>query len=250
MFEDLKDKVVLVTGSSNGIGEAIVTLFAKYGSKVVITARNAENVERVAKICQSVSPFEYEPLSVVGDMTVEEFPKELVNSVIAKFGKLDILVNNAAIHDDSRILDANILEHYDKHMAIIVRAAINLCHHALPHLIQSKGAIVNMTALKKPVFYGPCIAKISLDMLTKTMALEFGPKGVRVNAVRVGATETEAFRRGLDLDEFNHTFLPQIPLGRVAKPEEIARPVIFLASEAASYINGALLPVEGGIMLI
>ncbi|RWS05141.1 putative oxidoreductase-like protein, partial [Dinothrombium tinctorium] len=128
---------------------------------------------------------------------------KLVNQVVETFGKIDILVNNAAISNDVRILDENILDDFDKTVSIIVRAAVNLCHCALPHLIESNGAIVNVSATPKPP----------------------------------------------DFEQFIPMVLPRIPLGRIAQADEIARPVVFLASGLASFITGALLPVDGGFVL-
>ncbi|RWS21658.1 3-oxoacyl-[acyl-carrier-protein] reductase FabG-like protein [Leptotrombidium deliense] len=268
LLEDLKDKVVVVTGSSNGIGEAIVTLFASLGSKVVVNGRDETNVEKVANKCQSMSPNNYKALQFVGDITNKDVAKQLIEKTIDTFGKLDVLVNNAAIHKDVRILDKDVLQDFDDHHSINIRSAVHLCHLSLPHLIESKGCIVNISAIPKPVrisfvklcnttnsililqyFLNPCLTKASLDMLTKVLALEFGPKGVRVNAINVGPTDTPIFQKQPNYEAMKAMFASRIPLGRVGQPIDIAKPAVFLASEGASFITGALVPVDGGLML-
>ncbi|RWS22516.1 3-oxoacyl-[acyl-carrier-protein] reductase FabG-like protein [Leptotrombidium deliense] len=249
LLEDLKDKVVVVTGSSNGIGEAIVTLFSSLGSKVVVNGRDETNVEKVANKCQPMSPNNYKALQFVGDITDKEVAKQLIEKTIDTFGKLDVLVNNAAIHKDVGILDKDVLQDFDDHHSINIRAAVHLCHLSLPHLIESKGCIVNISAIPKPYFLNPCLTKASLDMLTKVLALEFGPKGVRVNAINVGPTDTPIFQKQPDYEAMKAMFASRTPLGRVGQPIDIAKPAVFLASEGASYITGALVPVDGGLLL-
>ncbi|RWS12563.1 hypothetical protein B4U79_10136 [Dinothrombium tinctorium] len=241
--------LLVEAGSSNGIGEAIVKLFAKLGSKVVVNGRDAGNVKRVVAECESVSPFDYKPLAVVGDLTQTEMAKNLVNKTIETFSRIDVLVNNAAIHKDIRILDKEVMHDFDDHHAINIRAAVELCHLTLPHLIESKGTIVNISAIPKPYFLHPCLTKASLDMLTKVLALEFGPKGVRVNAINVGPTDSETFKKQPNYEELKAMFTSRIPLGRVGRTEDIARGAVFLASDMASFITGALLPIDGGILL-
>ncbi|RWS08871.1 reptin-like protein [Dinothrombium tinctorium] len=141
MLEDLKDKVVLITGSSGGIGEIIAKRFSSLGSKVVITGRNSENVAKVAEECAALSPLKYEPLTVICDLNSERDIERLVHETICHFKRLDVLVNCVAYYEPLSILDDRFLENFDAHMKLNVRAVVQLCRLAIPHLSECKGPI-------------------------------------------------------------------------------------------------------------
>ncbi|RWS01543.1 3-oxoacyl-[acyl-carrier-protein] reductase FabG-like protein, partial [Dinothrombium tinctorium] len=141
LFSDLQHKVVLVTGSSSGIGEAIVTLFSQLGAYVVVTGRNADKVSRVALKCEQLSPFNYKPLTFVGDLMKDENIEQLVKQTIEKHSKIDVLVNNAGSETTllgASLLDADFLEKYEKVMRLEVATRLKICRLTMPSLIESK----------------------------------------------------------------------------------------------------------------
>ncbi|CAG2121172.1 unnamed protein product, partial [Medioppia subpectinata] len=181
-------KVVLVTGSSSGIGEGIVKLFSLLGASVVVTARKAPDVQRVAKECEELSPKKLKPLQVVGDLTKSADINNLIDTTIKTYGKLDVLVNNAGIYPEVNITEPDILRVWDQVMALDLRAVVELIHRAVPHLEKTNGTIIDISSIsalsptKDALVYGT--AKAGLDMLSKILALELGPKNIRVNSVK------------------------------------------------------------------
>ncbi|RWS22003.1 short-chain dehydrogenease/reductase-like protein [Leptotrombidium deliense] len=191
LLKDLENKVVIVTGSSSGIGEATALLFAKIGSKVVITGRNEDRVLKVSQKCESLSPFQFKPLTVICDLSIDEDVKQLVNKTIEKFGSIDCLVTAAGINNSdllANISDSELLQKYDIVMRVDVRSKLLLCQLCSPYLAQTKGSIVNISSVNsiKPIdgFLVHAMSTAAVDMLTKSLALELGAKGVRVNSVK------------------------------------------------------------------
>ncbi|CAG2169984.1 unnamed protein product, partial [Oppiella nova] len=186
-------KVVLVTGSSSGIGEGITKLFSILGANVVVTGRKADDVQRVGKEVQELSPKKLKPLEVVGDLTKSDFIKLLVGNTIQTFGKLDVLVNNAGIYPGTNITQTDLMQVWDQVFAIDLRAVIELIHESVPHLEKTNGTIIDISSIGgiapyiQNLAYGP--AKAGLDMLTRVLALELGPKGIRVNTLNPGTIQ-------------------------------------------------------------
>ena len=150
---NFENKVVLVTGSSSGIGEATVLLFAKFGAKVVVTGRNASNIAKVAQQCSKCSPHGLKALEVVADLTKDEDCKKLIQKTIDTFGQIDILVNNAGAGAFSSISDQKIMDVYEHIMKTDLRSVVYLTHLAIPHLEKTKGVIINISSVAglKPV---------------------------------------------------------------------------------------------------
>lgn len=181
-----EDKVILVTGASSGIGADAAKHFAKLGGKVALVGRNEELLDEVVNaIVEAGSP---EPLKIVADVTVDA--ERIINETIEHFGQLDVLVNNAGFGKKQSIMESS-MEFYDEIMATNTRAVVELTKLAAPHLETTKGNIVNVSsiagiiAIKNMPFYN--MTKAALDQFTACAALEFGPKGVRVNSVNPGA---------------------------------------------------------------
>jgi NAD(P)-dependent dehydrogenase (short-subunit alcohol dehydrogenase family) len=151
--KDFSGKVVIVTGSSSGIGEAIAIHLSQLGAQLVITGRNEDNVKRVAKQCLSVSPKGLKPLQVIADITKDEDAKRLIETTAKEFGKIDVLVNNAGAGWLTIITDPNVMENYEQVMKIDLRAVVYLVHLAIPYLEKTKGNIVNISSVGaiKPV---------------------------------------------------------------------------------------------------
>ncbi|RWS27484.1 3-oxoacyl-[acyl-carrier-protein] reductase FabG-like isoform X2 [Leptotrombidium deliense] len=252
--EEFEDKVVLVTGSQQGLGESTVLLFASLGSKIVITDLVKDEIEKVALKCQSVSPKKYKPLTVVCDLTSEDEIKKLVKETIDTFGRLDVLVNNAGYYTEGNVLQPEVLKIWDNHCLVNVRAIMNLCHLFLPYLVETKGCIITVTNI--PVAFYPeyyvcaTTSRAAADMFTKNMAAQFASKGVRVNTVHVGGIDTPGFGRMAHAEEKRKVLLEITPLRRLAQPKEIAKAIWFLASSGASFMTGISLTVDGGAILL
>ncbi|CAG2110530.1 unnamed protein product [Medioppia subpectinata] len=217
-------KVALITGSSSGIGAATAILFAKSGANVVITGRNAGRVSEVAKQCLDVSPDGSKALEVVADVTSDEDLQRLVDTTITTFGKIDVMVNNAGSALKADITATDFMDNYRQ---------------------------VFKTDLDSAPQYSPyCMSKSALDMFTKCMASELGPKGIRVNSVSPGAVKTNfSLNTGVsqtDSDQFYDTYARLYPIGRYGEGSDIANAVLYLASDDSSFITGSSLVADGG----
>ncbi|XP_056014942.1 3-oxoacyl-[acyl-carrier-protein] reductase FabG-like [Ostrea edulis] len=234
--------------ASSGIGAGTVTLFCRLGAQVAITGRNVDNLAKTAAECKKENG--KLPFTLSGDLTKEDFAKQLVEETVKYYGKLDILVNNAGILQSGSI-ETTSLEQYDEGMNINVRAIYHLTMLAVPHLVKTKGNIVNVSsiagirAIAGCLSY--CMSKSAIDQFTKCTAIELAPKQVRVNSVNPGVIITNIFKTcGLDEKEFLEHSRTTHPLGRSGEVEEVANAIAFLASESASFITGVQLPIDGG----
>jgi len=263
-YEDVKNsrnftgKVVLVTGSSSGIGEGTVKLFSILGAKLVVTGRNATRVKSVAEEVHKLSPHGLKPLEVVADLTKGDDVKRLIDSTIKEYGKLDILVNNAGSGVLSSITDTKILDEFDSVFNIDVRSIVELIHLSLPYIQKTNGTIINISSIAAlhptvgSIAYN--MAKAALDMMTKILAIELGPSGIRVNTINPGHTETN-FVNTADvklppevIKAFLDNMVKRTPLKRAGEPLDIAKGVAFLASTDAQFITGANLVIDGGLV--
>ncbi|GAB0091962.1 hypothetical protein DMENIID0001_068850 [Sergentomyia squamirostris] len=245
-------KVVLITGASSGIGEDSAQHFAQKGAKVAVTGRNEARLRETLKKCKAPESGRSH-LVIVADVTNEDDVKKIINETIAHFGQLDVLVNNAGIFEWGSLEETS-LEQYDKIMKTNVRSVYHLTMLAVPHLIKTKGNIVNISSISGTRASSNCLAysmsKSALDQFTKCTALELAPKQVRVNAVNPGVIITEIHKRGGMDDTAYEAFLENEKnthaLGRVGTVDEVSKGILFLASEEASFITGANLPICGG----
>lgn len=244
----LKDKVALITGASSGIGAGTARLFAKLGAKLALNGRDMKNLRKVAEECN-----ECEVILVPGDLTDEDTVKRTVEDTVARFGHLDILVNSAGILAMGSI-ETTDLAQYDNVMNVNVRSVYHLTHLCVPYLIETKGCIVNVSSVNGqrsfPGVLAYCMSKSAIDQFTRCVALELAAKGVRVNSVGPGVIVTEVHKRaGLDEEQYKQ-FLEKCKvthaLGRPGEVEEVAQSIAFLASDAATFITGVNLPVDGG----
>ncbi|XP_060697706.1 3-oxoacyl-[acyl-carrier-protein] reductase FabG [Hemiscyllium ocellatum] len=247
----LQGKVALVTGASSGIGAGTAILFARLGVKLALNGRNVENLTKVGKACEEGGGCL--PLLLPGDLTDEVTVKKVVEETLNHYGRLDVLVNSAGILHMGTIETTN-MEHFDQVMNVNVRSVYSLTRLAVPHLIQSQGSIVNVSSVNGqrsfPGVVAYCMSKSALDQFTRCLALDLAPKKVRVNAVCPGVIVTDIHKRaGLsegDYAEFLNKCKVTHALGRPGQVDEVAQAIAFLASDAASFITGVTLPVDGG----
>lgn len=241
-------KVVLITGASSGIGRATAYCLAKQGALLSLSGRNVENLQAVAEEIGIDKAF-----IASGDITKEVDTIDILNKTIDKFGKLDILINNAGILETGTI-ETTSLEQFDRVMNTNVRSMYHLTSLAVPHLIKTKGNIVNVSSVNGirsfPGVLAYNISKTAVDQFTRCVALELASKNVRCNSVNPGVTITNLHRRGgMNADAYakflEHSKTTHA-MGRPGEATEIADAIMFLASEAASFITGANLPVDGG----
>lgn len=250
MDNSCADKVVLVTGSTSGIGHAVALRFAQASARVVALGRNQSALDVVKNEIKTLGT---EALTIAADITNENDVRRALGAAIEKFGRLDVLVN-AAGHISGGSIETTSPAAWDAMMDVNLRAVFLLMQMAAPHLISSGGNVVNIssvTGLRSfPGILAYCVSKAGLDQLTRCAALELAPKGVRVNAVNPGVVVTEIHKRGGMSDEEYQRFLEHSktthPLGRVGDPKEIAELVFFLASDKAAWITGATHQIDGG----
>lgn len=242
----LSNKVVIVTGASSGIGAAIAQVLAREGATLALVGRNVANLEATKKSLKGT-----QAEIVVADVTKDA--DAIVQQTLAKFGRIDVLVNNAGILGKGGLIDLDI-EEFDAVLNTNLRGVILLTKAVLPHLLKTKGAVVNVSncAGIRPfagaLSYG--VSKAALDQFTKIVALEMAPQGVRVNSVNPGFVVTNIHRNiGIVDEEYNGMLQRAInshPMGRVGDVTEVAEAVAFLASSKASFTTGALFPIDGG----
>ena len=242
-------KVALITGASSGIGAAAAKLFSKLGATLALSGRNIENLKAVASECEG----ENEPILIKADLGTEADTKLLIEKAVSELGQIDILVNNAGVLELGSIENTT-LDQYDRVMNVNLRAVYHLTMLAVPHLVKTKGNIVNVSSVNGlrsfPGVLAYNISKAGLDQFTRCVALELAPKGVRVNAVNPGVIVTELQKRGGLSDEAYANFLERSKqthaLGRPGEVDEVAEAIAFLASSEASFTTGCSLPVDGG----
>jgi NAD(P)-dependent dehydrogenase (short-subunit alcohol dehydrogenase family) len=250
----LEGSVALVTGGGTGIGAAVARLFAREGAGVVVTGRRTAEIEAVAA--------EIDGLAVPASVADANDVRRIIDATIERFGRLDVVVNNAATTAGGVDRAAHDLWHALLDTNLV--GASNVIRAALPHLeAGGRGSIVNVASIS--AFLGEPEDRLSADVysstkgglvsLTRALAVSLGARGVRVNAVLPGLIRTPmvegsferlAAEKGIDVDEAFRRVGADLPLGRVGRPEEIAAACLFLASKEASFVTGTLLIADGG----
>lgn len=246
----MQGKVVIVTGASSGIGRAAAALFAKSGATVVAVGRNEKELKLlVAEAKDAEGTIRAHLADVREDSNLER----IVADCIQKHKRIDVLVNSAGIIKNGT-LENTTLDEWDRMMNINLRSVFMLAQRCLPHLIASKGNIVNVSSVAGtrafPNVFAYCLSKAAVDQFTRCAALELGPKGVRVNAVNPGVVVTNLHKRGGMEEQAYKAFLEHStethPIGRVGKPDEVAELICYLASDKAGWITGATYAIDGG----
>ena len=238
--------VVVVTGGGSGMGAATARLFADQGATVVVVDRNAEAADRVAA--------EVGGEARIGDVSEPSFCEEAVNGVVADYGRIDVLVNAAGIIQRGGTAETD-AEAWHRTMAVNAGGTFHMSKATVRHMVpQGAGAIVNFGSISGTLGAGGgiayCASKGAVHQLTRAMAMDHAIDGIRINAVAPGEVDTPMFSSGRATpptpEELQAVADAFVPMKRLAQPEEVAQVVVFLASEAASYMTGAIVPVDAG----
>jgi NAD(P)-dependent dehydrogenase (short-subunit alcohol dehydrogenase family) len=250
VYEDLRGKVAIITGARRGMGKADAILFAQNGAKVVVADISQEECQQVV---DEIGKNGGEALAVKCDVTSEKEIEEMVNKTVEKFGKVDILVNNAGICQFKPFLDLT-EEEWQKTLDINLKGYFLCAKACAKEMVKQKsGVIVNIASIVMGqmgkgmtglAHYSA--SKGGIAALTKTMAVELAQHNIRVNTIAPGAIDTPMAASAKSDQKVLEQTLAMIPLGRMGKSEEIASTVLFLSSEASSYITGSIVVVDGG----
>lgn len=259
-MKGLRGKTALITGASSGIGQAISIRLAQEGCNVAInyrkSAEEAEDTEEMAlqKACGQAAECGVETLLVQGDVSKEEDIVQMVNRVGEQFGQLDILINNAGIQTESASHEVP-TDEFDRVIAVNLRGAYLCARETIKHWLQQhcSGVIINISSvheiIPRPMYISYSISKGGMGNLTKTLALEYANRNIRVNAIAPGATITPINESWTDDPKQKAMVESYIPMGRAGTSEEMAAAAAFLASDEAAYITGQTLFIDGGLTL-
>ena len=240
------DKVVVVTGGSKGLGRAMAIAFAESGAHVVVASRKLEECEKVAAEVRALGRRALAVTCHVGDWGQ---CGALIDATVAEFGHIDILVNNAGIAPVPPSLLGITEELYAKTMDVNFKGPMRLTALAAEHMPPG-GSIINISSKASlrpsPFTVVYAAAKAAQNALTKAAALEFGPRGIRVNAIVCGTFLTDSFEKAAPTPEIQAAMAKSVSLGRIGSAEEIVGTALYLASEASSYLTGELILLDGG----
>jgi gluconate 5-dehydrogenase len=245
---NLEGKVAVVTGSSRGIGRAIAEGLARAGASVTLNGRNPEAVHSVAG---AISPFGTRILPVTADVSKSADVEHLINTTVDTFGRLDILVNSAGISPYFKPAETMTETEWDEVLAINLKGVFLCCQAAGRVMIRQKsGRIINISSIAGqvalPRLLAYCAAKGAVNQLTRVLAVEWAPYHILVNAISPGYVDTDLTKGLRENPKRREALIRQIPLGRLGTPDEIAGAAIYLASDAASYVTGQTLGIDGG----
>jgi NAD(P)-dependent dehydrogenase (short-subunit alcohol dehydrogenase family) len=243
---DATGKVVIVTGASKGLGRAMALGFAEAGADVVVSSRKLEACEAVADEIRAMGGRALAVSCHVGDW---DQCQALIDASVAEFGSIAVLVNNAGIAPVAPALIDVTPELFDKTIAVNLRGPLRLTALAAAHM-PAGGSIINISSkaslhpMAFTVVYAA--AKAGLNALTQAAAQEFGPRQIRVNAIVCGTFHTDSLHASIPTEELQAQMAANVSLGRIASTDEIVGTALFLASDASSYLNGALITLDGG----
>jgi len=247
----MKDKVAVITGASVGIGQSTAELFAREGARVVV---NSQSV-RGAAVADQIAKNGGSAAFVQGDVTQPDDAQRIIDATVQQFGRLDVLVNNAGIVLPGTV-DTTSVEDWDRTIAVNVRGVYLMSKAAVQQMLQQgSGAIVHNSSiagvkgLKDRAAY--CASKGAVVALTKAMAIDYVDKNIRVNCVNPGTTLTPSLQDRIDAFDdpvaAKKMFISRQPMGRLGEPDEIAAGILYLASDEASFVTGAVLNIDGGL---
>lgn len=247
----LKGKVALITGGTEGIGFATARLFLQEGAKVVISGRSAEKGAKALTELSSLG----EAVFVRADVSSADDASSMVGSTVKRLGRIDIVFNNAGVFVE-RTVEQTTEEEWDRLIDTNLKGTFLVCKYAIPHMrAQGGGVIINNSSdaglVGNRVSAAYCASKGGVTLLTKAMALDHAKDNIRVNCVNPGVVDTPMVAKEARLSGHPEEYMLQMdkdhPMGRVGRPEEVAKAVLFLASDDSSFVTGAALSVDGGI---
>lgn len=250
MYKDLEGKVVVITGSSTGLGKAMAIRFATEKAKVVVNYRSKE--EEANSVLEEIKKVGGEAIAVKGDVTVESDVINLVQSAIEEFGKLDVMINNAGLENPVSSHEMP-LSDWNKVIDTNLTGAFLGSREAIKYFVENdvKGTVINMSSVHEkipwPLFVHYAASKGGMKLMTETLALEYAPKGIRVNNIGPGAINTPINAEKFADPEQRADVESMIPMGYIGEPEEIAAVAAWLASSEASYVTGITLFADGGM---
>ncbi|GAB1777291.1 glucose 1-dehydrogenase [Priestia megaterium] len=250
MYKDLEGKVVVITGSSTGLGKAMAIRFATEKAKVVVNYRSKE--EEANSVLEEIKKVGGEAIAVKGDVTVESDVINLVQAAIKEFGKLDVMINNAGMENPVSSHEMS-LSDWNKVIDTNLTGAFLGSREAIKYFVENdiKGTVINMSSVHEkipwPLFVHYAASKGGMKLMTETLALEYAPKGIRVNNIGPGAINTPINAEKFADPEQRADVESMIPMGYIGEPEEIAAVAAWLASSEASYVTGITLFADGGM---
>jgi len=241
----LKGKVAVVTGGTRGIGFATVKKFLENEAKVVLLGSKQETVEKAIKELKQINS-SYEVIGFYPDLSIKEEMDEVFKKVKEIYGHIDILINNAGISSKTKIEDYTD-EEYEKITNLNIKSVFNCSKEIIPYLKETKGVILNTSSMVS-IYGQPSgvmypTTKFAVNGITKSLARELAPYGIRVNAVAPGIINTDMVAKLPK--EMIEPLIKTIPFGRIGEPEDIANAFLFLSSNLSSYITGVVLSVDG-----
>ena len=250
LSRSIKGKVALITGSGSGMGRATSYVFAEAGAKVVVSDINEKQIDEVSSEINSSNGT---CLKQILDVTNQKNIDEVIADVIKEFGQLDILINNAGISIPTTIDDENYEESWDRTFDVLLKGQVNLIRATLPYIRKSDcGRIVNISSTEglgaTPRISPYTSAKHGVIGLTRSLAAELGSQGITVNCICPGPINT-AMTASIPIEDKQIYARRRVPLKRYGEPEEVAHMTLSLCLPAASFVNGAVLPVDGGLSI-
>lgn len=250
MYTDLKGKVVAITGASTGLGRAMAVRFGQEGAKVVINYFSGE--EEAMSVKKEVEEAGGQSIIIQGDVTKEQDVINIVETAVKNFGKLDIMINNAGIENPAPSHEMT-LENWENVIGTNLTGAFLGSREALKYFVENdvKGNVINMSSVHEmipwPTFVHYAASKGGVKLMTETLALEYAPKGIRVNNIGPGAINTPINAEKFADPKQRKDVESMIPLGYIGKPEQIAAVAAWLASDESSYVTGITLFADGGM---
>lgn len=246
----LDGKVAVVTGGAGGIGEALALGLGIHGANVVVSSRNQETIDKVAQKITDESG--NEAVAIASDVTSESSVQAMVDKVVEKFGKIDILVNAMGMNIKRDAFEYP-MEDWEKLFDVNVKGTMIACK-IVGNVMkkQGQGAIVNLSSVRGIRGYtggntGYCATKGAVELITRSLALEWAPAGIRVNALGPALVITPGTKHIAENPELAKKYASAVPMGRIGMPEDMVGAVIFLSSEAASFVSGQTIYVDGGL---
>uniref|UniRef100_A0A2A4K9Z5 Ketoreductase domain-containing protein n=1 Tax=Heliothis virescens TaxID=7102 RepID=A0A2A4K9Z5_HELVI len=245
------NKVVLVTGASSGIGEAVCLHFAKLSARLCLVDKDAENLKKTAEDCEKLSRAKV--LTTVADLRIDEQVHKAVENTKNQFGRIDVVINCAGIYKHASLFDANLIEIYDDIISSNLRSIVYMTNCVAEELVKSKGNIINISSVSgvfQCALYKTAVA--ALNHFTASVASELASKGVRINSIAPGVVKTRILvNAGVDQEASEALWndASAAPLKKLVKTEDVAELAAFLASDKAKAMTGCSYPVDAGLAI-